>query len=166
MVYILNECPTIIRCKFVLIFLSTVSPDPGHIVVDGCSYNHYCILRARYEGNISCSVYNIRPEVKLEWRTAHETTASKISFDSRVITKTHHGDTLDITETSTFVLHDRTVERLPIECTLVGPNAHLFELTTNVDLLFDAGKIVFMILTFHFFSSIFKIKKVKEKSTV
>ncbi|KAJ8023818.1 Immune-associated nucleotide-binding protein 12 [Holothuria leucospilota] len=114
-----------------------VNPNPPYPVVEGCNHGQYCILEARREGNLKCSVFGIRPKVHLEWRSLHGHKLSSISFHRPNLTITKKGGTFDVALNTRYRLERRYTNRLTIECIVAGQNANIFNISTKVDLVFE-----------------------------
>ncbi|PIK48490.1 putative NLR family CARD domain-containing protein 4 [Apostichopus japonicus] len=95
--------------------LNTVSPQPSHPVVDGCSEEKYCVIEAQTEGTLSCSLFGVSPVVDLSFRAFNPSDKSKISFFEK-LKVTNKGETFDIVLTATYELHGTSDARFTIEC--------------------------------------------------
>lgn len=108
------------------------------------------MLESDYEGSLTCELKGIRPQVQLDWRTFLESDANSISFTNQRVTVKEIGETFDVTLTSTYLLMDRTRNRLAIECKITKSDEKLFYSTTKLDLLFIEGilELLYRVSTF------------------
>lgn len=104
-------------------------------VVHGCTLNQYCVLATQYEGNLTCSVTGIRPNVHLEWKTLDDRDASLIMFTDQTTTISTNGETYDVQITSKYKIQQTSRNRLTLECKILGPSITAFSSTAKFDLL-------------------------------
>ncbi|XP_071853142.1 uncharacterized protein [Apostichopus japonicus] len=111
-----------------------VSPSPPYLTIEGCNYQQYCVLEVEKEGNITCSVYGIRPEVELQWSYySQDTDGLVIKGEQRK--STQNANTFDISLTTNFIFSSTFKGRITIECITVGKYSDLFPFATKLDLL-------------------------------
>lgn len=122
------------------LFPSIVNPVPAYPIIDGCSHEQYCVLKAENEGTVTCTIQGIRPQVNLEWQTSRKEDAKAISFFNDHMTVKDNGETLDVILTSAYIWNDESRHRLTIECTVPSSNGLEFYLTTKIDLLLKKGE--------------------------
>lgn len=97
------------------------------------------MLEVEKEGNITCSVYGIRPEVELQWSYySQDTDGLVIKGEQRK--STQNGNTFDISLTTNFIFSSTFKGRITIECIIVGKYFDLFPFATKLDLLAIYGK--------------------------
>ncbi|PIK42967.1 hypothetical protein BSL78_20177 [Apostichopus japonicus] len=108
------------------------NPIPNYLVVDGCSNQQYCTLPVQAEGNVSCTLYGIRPEVSLEWEANQ---SDGISFTAHERKTEDKGDAFNIFLTSKFTISQSSESRITVKCRVTGEMANFFDLSTNIDLL-------------------------------
>lgn len=107
-------------------------------IVEGCDQQQRCVKEVTREGNLTCSVSGIRPEVKLEWTTDSES-SSDITFTNQQLRTNKNLDTFDITTTITYHINTISKNRLRAKCQMSGPNSAIFQDATTVELLVDYG---------------------------
>ncbi|KAJ8051018.1 NACHT, LRR and PYD domains-containing protein 1b allele 5 [Holothuria leucospilota] len=114
-----------------------VQPVPAYPLIQGCNSNQHCVLEVEKEGILTCEIIGIRPLVKLEWKVPSSSQATLISFLSHQLTVKDKGDTYDVTLTSLFRGRDSISGRITVECGVVEPNEIMYDLTTELHLLFN-----------------------------
>ncbi|KAJ8051167.1 hypothetical protein HOLleu_04632 [Holothuria leucospilota] len=112
-----------------------VIPIPNYPVVEGCNHDKYCVLDVQGEGNLTCSVYGIRPKVQLYWTAFKE--HEPISFKPQQISIGEKRDTFDISLTSAYHSNFRAGDRITVVCKVIDPDVVLFDMATTIDLIFS-----------------------------
>lgn len=102
-------------------------------MIEGCNRQQYCVIEVQRGGNITCSIYGIRPAVQLQWRSYDKET--DIHFNGEHIKTIQNGDTFDISITTSFKITSTIAERLTLQCLTVGKNSELFQFSTKLDIL-------------------------------
>lgn len=115
-----------------------VNPLIMYPIVEGCNQQQQCVKEVTREGNLTCSVSGIRPEVKLEWVTDSESPLD-ITFTNQQLRTNKNQDTFDITTTTTYHINTASKSRLTVKCQMSGPNSAIFQHATKVELLIDHG---------------------------
>lgn len=111
----------------------TVNPRPHRLLVDGCNSQQHCVLEVQRTGNVTCSIYRIRPEVNLQWRSFNDDSVlSLLGEQTRV---TQQEDTLDISLTTYFEISSSVNGKVTLECYTSGENSNIFQLSVIVDLM-------------------------------
>ncbi|XP_071850822.1 uncharacterized protein [Apostichopus japonicus] len=100
-------------------------PSPPYIIVEGCDHTQYCVLDVAREGNVTCSVRGIRPEVELQWRTYENYPA--LSLTEMEKTSTEKGEIFDISLTTNFKILSAPERGITLECFIVGQNSDVFK---------------------------------------
>ncbi|PIK51581.1 hypothetical protein BSL78_11543 [Apostichopus japonicus] len=113
-----------------------VIPDPFYIDIKGCEPGLYCTIEVGVTGSLTCSLFGVRPEVDLTWKTSHGTQSSMIHFFEEKKQVSTDGVTFDITLTSKYKHKALTKEPLVLECAVAGSHAHLFEASRKVQAIF------------------------------
>lgn len=117
-----------------------VKPPKAYPIIDGCTSSTHCILELPENGNIACFVYDIRPQIELEWVFSLEED-SPISFTSTKLVVQNNRETFDVSLTTHYHASAMSGNNLTIECKLSGPNAKLFDFQrAKVHLIFANGK--------------------------
>lgn len=109
---------------------------PADPVVEGCNNQQHCVLEEEYQGVLTCTVKNIRPQVELLWTTALAKEATAISFTDDHLIIDRNGETFDVVLSSIYHINDKSRNKITVECVVSGPNKHLFNLSRKVDILF------------------------------
>lgn len=113
-----------------------MNPVPAYPVVEGCSYEQYCVLNVSNGDYITCSVQGIRPLVELRWSESSHTDTLLFEDQNHFVTETE--GVFDVTLTSRIMFPSARTEMITVECSAVRTSAHRFEMsTTTIDLLFD-----------------------------
>lgn len=107
--------------------------------MERCNHDTYCTLQVQRTGSLTCQVKGIRPVVKLKWRVVQDKFADLLTFTSQENSVTKNGDTADVILVTKFEALETTPERLAVECLATGQHAHLFRLTTTLDLVIIQG---------------------------
>ncbi|PIK45555.1 hypothetical protein BSL78_17594 [Apostichopus japonicus] len=118
-----------------------VYPEPSYLKVERCNHETYCTLQVQRTGSLTCQVKGIRPVVKLKWRVVQDKFADLLTFTSQENSVTKNGDTADVILVTKFEALETTPERLAVECLATGQHAHLFRLTTTLDLVIIQGEV-------------------------
>ncbi|KAJ8034294.1 NACHT, LRR and PYD domains-containing protein 14 [Holothuria leucospilota] len=114
-------------------------PEPGHLVVAGCENDRYCDIDAGTRGTVECFIKRIRPEVELEWRVPYESSIRLSFYNQQTKIKTNE-DTFDVSITADYIAESITENsRVTIECRVVGSYSSLFNLVSEVELVFTKG---------------------------
>ncbi|XP_071850795.1 uncharacterized protein [Apostichopus japonicus] len=100
-------------------------PSPRYITVEGCDHTQYCVLDVAREGNVTCSVLGIRPEVELQWRTYGN--YPDLSLTELERTSTEKGGIFDISLTTNFKILSASERGITLECFIVGQNSDVFK---------------------------------------
>ncbi|PIK37657.1 putative NLR family CARD domain-containing protein 4 [Apostichopus japonicus] len=100
-------------------------PSPPYIIVEGCDHTQYCVLDVAREGNVTCSVRGIRPEVELQWRTYGN--YPDLSLTELERTSTEKGGIFDISLTTNFKILSAPERGITLECFIVGQNSDVFK---------------------------------------
>ncbi|PIK38582.1 hypothetical protein BSL78_24577 [Apostichopus japonicus] len=100
-------------------------PSPQYIIVEGCDNTQYCVLDVAREGNLTCSVRGIRPEVELQWRTYGN--YPDLSLTELERTSTEKGGIFDISLTTNFKILSAPERGITLECFIVGQNSDVFK---------------------------------------
>lgn len=108
----------------------------AHPVVEGCGNQQFCRLEALQEGNLTCSVSGIRPEVLLVW-TVGDDSSELISFEPKPSIVEKHGDTFSITLTSHYQVLDSSENRVIVKCQISGVEKDIFKETATVELVIN-----------------------------
>ncbi|KAJ8051214.1 hypothetical protein HOLleu_04697 [Holothuria leucospilota] len=117
-----------------------VYPNPAYPVITGCSHRDYCELRRKYQGNLTCEVKGIRPQIKLEWKIPSQQENDKITFPTHQLTVEDNGETFDVTLISTYDIQDQSLDRMTVECNVLEPSHTKLKLSRKFDLIFMRGK--------------------------
>ncbi|KAJ8018729.1 hypothetical protein HOLleu_43124 [Holothuria leucospilota] len=124
-----------------------VSPSPPHPMVAGCNKRQHCVLEKLEEGNLSCSVSGIRPEVQLEWKV-HDSSET-IEFIHQRLIVTENRESFDITLFSQYrVSTDDLPRKVTLICKTAGPGSEIFKEETSVALLISTSKRSYFIMVF------------------
>ncbi|KAJ8030568.1 NLR family CARD domain-containing protein 4 [Holothuria leucospilota] len=118
-----------------LLFMA--KPIPNYPVVKGCNNDQYCVLETSKRGNLTCTIGKIRPLVQLEWGIFDTNSANQISLLPREQVIRTNGETFDISVSTLYEIHTNLLNRLTLECRVVGSNLEVFHLSTKFDLLFS-----------------------------
>lgn len=121
---------------FALDVVLYAQPFPPYLVINGCNLPDNCILEVQNEGFIKCSVYGIRPLIQLDIRVVEDGSTSLIVFTNQTVDVKRSGDTFDIALKSEFHTQSQPQSRLRLICATSGPNAEVFPLSTEFELLF------------------------------
>lgn len=113
-------------------------PDPPYLVVEGCTPSERCVLEVQREGNLTCSVKGIRPNVRLDWLPFPEDFTMYISFFDRQEVIEGNGDTYDISVTSRYTLKDGDQNKLGVECRVSNWDNTMLELDKKLELHFTS----------------------------
>ncbi|KAJ8049687.1 Protein NLRC5 [Holothuria leucospilota] len=114
-----------------------VIPVPAYPVVEGCSHEQYCVIEAKRQGTLTCTVKGIRPKVKLTWKPVYESGSEIISFQNQETTVTTNDDgTFDVSLTSHYTTDHTSTTRLTVECTVLQTDIQMLQLNTILDLVF------------------------------
>ncbi|PIK47018.1 hypothetical protein BSL78_16108 [Apostichopus japonicus] len=119
-----------IRIYNVLIFKS---PNPPHIIIEGCTPPQSCVLEVKQEGNITCSVLGIRPEVELMWKSQYDT--NDFSLSGQEVKSNEREGSFDVFLSGNFKFEATFADEITLECLVVGSNADLFHMSTKVKLI-------------------------------
>ncbi|KAJ8047938.1 NLR family CARD domain-containing protein 4 [Holothuria leucospilota] len=120
-----------IRQYEMLVKVDPVLPYP---VVEGCNKQQHCVLEVQQEGNLTCSVTGIRPQVQLEWKASDERTTQLVSFVKDKLTVNRNEDTFTVVLISQYRITSTLPTRFTLECTVAGSNTFLG--TTKVDMIY------------------------------
>lgn len=121
--------------------ISTVTPTTSYPKIDGCTNRTLCVLRLPQDGTVACSVYDIRPDVELEWVYVSDDEESPLSFSSSSVTMQKDGGMFDVILTLQYHASDVSNKIFTFECKLSGPSANLFSFQkAKVDLIFETGE--------------------------
>ncbi|KAJ8051157.1 Histidine--tRNA ligase, cytoplasmic [Holothuria leucospilota] len=112
-----------------------VNPIPNYPVIEGCNHDKYCVLDVEDEGNLTCSVYGIRPKVQLHWMAFKK--QESISFKPQNISVEERMGTFDISLTSAYHSNFRAGDRITLVCKVTSPDVALFDMATTIDLIFS-----------------------------
>lgn len=115
-------------------------PVPRYIQITGCEHQLYCVMKVTQGDSLTCFVYGIRPKVDLEWKVHSKET--KVSFLQQKHSVSQNGDNYDITLTSKIAVIPTTMDRVTVECHVVGPNAEIFNLSATMDILIPHGELI------------------------
>lgn len=127
------------------LYFLLVIPDPFYIDIKGCETGLNCTIGLGVTGSLTCSLFGVRPEVDLTWKTFHGIQSSMIHFFEEKKQVSTDGVTFDITLTSKYKHKALTKEPLVLECAVAGSHAHLFEASRKVQAIFIDGKLVTII---------------------
>ncbi|KAJ8049876.1 NLR family CARD domain-containing protein 4 [Holothuria leucospilota] len=113
-----------------------VYPDPPYPIVDGCNIQQHCVIVTQKEGSISCTLQEIHPQVKLDFR---EISTSAVHFYDKALTVKESRGAYDITLTAKYLFMDISQTRRSIECKAEGSPIHQFNLSTKFELILVHG---------------------------
>lgn len=113
-----------------------VSPQPPYVIVEGCEADHQCSLKVSIEGNLTCSVHQIRPKINLELVPFPETSTKYITFFGHEEVVEKIGDTFNITLTSRYKLKDVTQSKVAVACRVSGWDESISYLDRTLELQF------------------------------
>ncbi|KAJ8048574.1 Protein NLRC5 [Holothuria leucospilota] len=131
-VYICNFGDGISETTKMLNLQVYVLPNPPHLIIEGCSHHYYCELSIPTEGEVTCVVKGIRPQVKLRWEVVRDDQKHFINFsksDQKII---ENGFEYDIYLTSHFHIQDSVTERFAIRCKTWHLHEIPFHLSTEI----------------------------------
>lgn len=112
-----------------------VKPIPNYPVIEGCNHDKYCVLDVKNEGNLTCSVYGIRPKVQLHWVPFKK--QEPISFKPQQLLVVEGGDTFDISLSSAYYSNFRAGDRVTVVCKVIDSDVVPFDMATTIDLIFS-----------------------------
>ncbi|KAJ8051045.1 hypothetical protein HOLleu_04467 [Holothuria leucospilota] len=112
---------------------------PAYPLIKGCNQEQYCVLDADYEGNLTCTVKRIRPQVQLRWKTFSEVEKTLIAFTNQRMTVIKNGDTFDVTLVSQYHVKEKSPGKITVECEVVSSVQDLLGASMKMDLLFETG---------------------------
>ncbi|KAJ8027732.1 hypothetical protein HOLleu_29770 [Holothuria leucospilota] len=104
--------------------------------IDGCNDHDYCELEREYDGNLTCSVKGIRPNVELQWKAYFEDESDLILFSNPKPVIKNNGESFDVTLIVQYRVPDKRLERLTVQCRVVSVNDLMSSLAKRMDLLF------------------------------
>ncbi|KAJ8051002.1 NLR family CARD domain-containing protein 4 [Holothuria leucospilota] len=110
---------------------------PAYPVIEGCNQQQYCVLNAEYEGNVTCKVTGIRPQVQLRWKTLSNGDIPLIVFKKQQLLVTENGDTFDVVLVSEYRITDKSHDKVTVQCDVVATQEQLLGLTVKMDLLLE-----------------------------
>ncbi|KAJ8018960.1 NLR family CARD domain-containing protein 4 [Holothuria leucospilota] len=116
-----------------------VFPDPGYVAVDGCDHQQYCVLEVQSQGNLTCRLRKIHPQVDLDITQVIEQSSNSLSFYDKSITTTESRGTFDVVLKTKYRYSGAAWSRLTVNCEVVGVNIDALHLATTFDLLFING---------------------------
>ncbi|KAJ8051156.1 hypothetical protein HOLleu_04618 [Holothuria leucospilota] len=111
-----------------------VNPIPNYPVIEGCNHDKYCVLNVENKGNLTCSLYGIRPKVQLYWMAFKE--EELISFKTQQRLVVEGKDTFDISLSSAYHSNFKSGDRVTVVCKVTSPDVALFDMATTIDLIF------------------------------
>ncbi|KAJ8049626.1 NACHT, LRR and PYD domains-containing protein 14 [Holothuria leucospilota] len=116
-----------------------VFPDPGYVTVDGCDHQQYCVLEVQPQGNLTCRLRIIYPQVELDITQVIEQSSNSLIFYDKSITTTESRGTFDVLLKAKYRHSGAVLSRLTVNCEVVGVNIDALHLSTTFDLLFING---------------------------
>ncbi|KAJ8018997.1 hypothetical protein HOLleu_42680 [Holothuria leucospilota] len=119
----------------------TVHPGHSYPFVQGCLNTPQCILQVKEEGNLTCSVDEVRPKIQLEWREISKDEKPSILFERQQSSVKENGETFNISLTSSYILDIQKNGTITVECVVKEEFTNIFHLETQVFLLYQADKI-------------------------
>lgn len=116
-----------------------VTPDPTYPVVEGRIMQQHVYMDANRNGQLSCSMRRVYPNISLVWTVVDPTQSKKILFQEDVVGRKQNEDnTFDITLTSLYEVTDQSVPRITIQCGVANEIGEVLSSRTKVDLLFSS----------------------------
>ncbi|PIK46266.1 hypothetical protein BSL78_16873 [Apostichopus japonicus] len=109
------------------------SPNPPYIIIEGCTPPQSCVLEVKQEGNITCSVLGIRPEVELMWKSQYD--KNDFSMSGQEVKANEREGSFDVFLSGNFKFGANFADEITLECLVVGSNADLFHMSTKVKLI-------------------------------
>ncbi|KAJ8018799.1 hypothetical protein HOLleu_43014 [Holothuria leucospilota] len=104
--------------------------------VNGLTYQQHVYLDTYRTGQLNCSKRNVSPSAHLRWEVVDPVLKPKITFQSETNRLSNMDGTVDIFLTSEFSVEDDRLERITIQCRVLGVAEDDYPNVTTVDLLF------------------------------
>ncbi|KAJ8031723.1 hypothetical protein HOLleu_25010 [Holothuria leucospilota] len=112
-------------------------PVPPKPIVDRCNEENPCKLESGLKGNITCSLFGVRPEATLEWALISLRSSHLISFIREEQTVIFHDDVYDISIKTIYIVESAQYPEIELECRAnfnVSIHAIMSSLSTRVQL--------------------------------
>ncbi|KAJ8018853.1 hypothetical protein HOLleu_42932 [Holothuria leucospilota] len=116
-----------------------VLPVPPYPVIQGCNHEQYCVLDVEREGSLTCTLTGIRPRVQLDFKAFNHQSSQRIEFfDKHLLTNDNDG-TFDVFLTSQYRVTETEINKVTIDCRVIGTEIDHLQLATKFDILFMSG---------------------------
>ncbi|KAJ8018041.1 NLR family CARD domain-containing protein 4 [Holothuria leucospilota] len=113
-----------------------VLPVPPYPVIQGCNHEQYCVLEVQREGSLTCTLTGIRPRVQLDLKAFNHQLSQGIEFfDKQLLTNDNDG-TFDVSLTSQYRVTETEINKVTIDCRVIGTEIDHLQLATKFDILF------------------------------
>lgn len=115
-------------------------PEPTFPVVEGCNGTRYCVLQAKTQSVLKCSLFRIRPLVQLEWIGLTGKLDKALIFSTqRHRMNTNEDGTFDVHSSIDLSGFNPLEKNVSIAC---EAKAFGSTLSTKIDLVFTNGNII------------------------
>lgn len=115
-------------------------PNPPNLIVEECDGYQSCNINSGWEGNLTCSIFGVRPKANLQWVLLPMFSSEAISFREQKVKDFFHDDVYDITLRTLYIVENIAESLVEVECRATLEIAEMPFLSTRVELLLpDTG---------------------------